>query len=116
MPDNVDILLVHLPFYEPFSIHAPQLGMLYVASNLVASGFKVGVLDDPEITRESLVGYICEYRPQILGFHVTTDSLPRICRAISILKPRHINIPLIIFGGPHVTIEVDIFLKINLEK
>lgn len=105
--ESLEVMLVHLPFYDYSYYQSPQLGLLYVASSLKAAGFNVGVLDDVdgEIWAESFVNLVSRHGPQILGFHVNTDSLPRVCRAIEILRKRKIEPPLIIFGGPHVSIE-----------
>jgi len=103
--EPLDVLLVHLPFIELVSPQAPQLGLLYVASSLRQAGFRVGVLDDPDLEARSLLDYVRERRPRILGFHVNTDSLPRVRRAIRLLRANNLEPPLIIFGGPHVTIE-----------
>jgi radical SAM superfamily enzyme YgiQ (UPF0313 family) len=99
------VLLVHLPFIELVSTQTPQLGLLYVASSLRQAGFETGVLDDPGLEAGSLLDYVRERRPRILGFHVNTDSLPRVRRAIGLLRANNLEPPLIIFGGPHVTIE-----------
>jgi len=107
MSDTLDVLLIHLPFYIHKSYRFPHLGLLYVAASLRENGYKVGVLDycDGDLSANSLIEHVIEKKPEILGFHVNTDSFHRVCRAIDLLQESIDNLPLIIFGGPHVTIE-----------
>jgi len=111
LAEALDFLLVNTPFVEHNYSQSPQLGMLYVAASLDAAGFSVGVLDQPIVGAERLVEAVRRHQPRVLGFHVTTDSLARIRRAIGILRSEGIEPPLIIFGGPHVTIEDESLLQ-----
>lgn len=110
---NPEILFVNLQFAESQYLQSPQLGLLYVATNLSKHGFTVRVIDHPSVGAEELIDFIREISPQILGFHVNTDSLPRVRRAIQLLKKKNLQPPLIIFGGPHVTIDDQSLLKEN---
>ncbi len=100
----MEILLVHLPFYD-YSLQLPQLGMLYVGSSLKSAGFTVGVLDDEQVTLHGFIDLVKKANPRIIGFHVNTDTAFRVRRAVEALRHSVPDMPLIMLGGPHVTVK-----------
>jgi len=103
--EDSDFLLVHLPFREYLYHQSLQIGLLYVASCLRQAGFTVWVLDDAELDAESFITQYKKINPRILGFHVNTDAVPVVGRVIEMLRRKGMAPGLVIFGGPHVTIE-----------
>lgn len=109
----LDFLLVHLPFREGPIKRTFQLGLLCVATSLKEEGFSVKVIDDCELDAASFMELYRKNKPRILGFHVNTDSVPIVGRVIELLR-KHGEAPdLIIFGGPHVTVEDEALLAKN---
>ncbi len=111
--ERIDFLLVHLPFCEGPINQTFQLGLLCVATSLKHEGFTVNVIDDCELDAASFLELYRNNKPRILGFHVNTDSVPIIGRALELLR-KHDEAPdLVIFGGPHVSIEDKALLANN---
>lgn len=103
---HLDVLLVHLPFFDYYHYPTPHLGLLYLASSLKTAGFNVGVLDRAETGADEFIEYVIKFKPRLIGFHVNTDSLARVRRAAGLLKKGSFDYqPLVIFGGPHVSVE-----------
>jgi anaerobic magnesium-protoporphyrin IX monomethyl ester cyclase len=71
---------------------------------LEAAGFRAAVLDSDQISKDSFVNIVRSCNPKIIGFYVSTDSLPKVQRSIELLRAKNAEPSLIIFGGPHVTI------------
>lgn len=103
--EDSDFLLVNLQFKDYLYHHSLQLGLLYVASCLRQAGFTVRVIDDEELNAESFFAQYKKINPRILGFHVNTDTVPVVGRVLEMLRRRGMAPGLVIFGGPHVTIE-----------
>ncbi|MBC8757358.1 radical SAM protein [Kordia sp. YSTF-M3] len=101
----LDFLLVHLPFREGPISQTFQLGLLCVATSLKQEGFSVKVIDDCELDAASFIELYRKNKPRILGFHVNTDSVPVVRRVIELLRKLGEAPDLIIFGGPHVSVE-----------
>lgn len=76
-----------------------------MASSLRQAGFTVRVLDDAELDAASFLALYRENRPRILGFHVNTDAVPSVGRVLEMLRREGYAPDLVVFGGPHVTIE-----------
>jgi len=107
----LDFLLVHLPFREGPINQTFQLGLLCVATSLKQDGFTVKVIDDCELDLASFIKLYRNNRPRILGFHVNTDSVPIVGRVLEMLNKCGEVPDLVIFGGPHVTIEDKVLLE-----
>jgi anaerobic magnesium-protoporphyrin IX monomethyl ester cyclase len=101
----IDFLLVHLPFSEGPINQTFQLGLLGVATCLKQEGFSVKVIDDSDLDAASFLELYRNNKPRILGFHVNTDSVPVIGRVLAMLRENEEAPDLVIFGGPHVTVE-----------
>ena len=110
---NIDFLLVNLPFRENPKYQSFHLGLLYVASSLNEGGFSVKVLDDGEMDVESFLYLYKKNRPHVLGFYVNTDAITAIERILDLLHQENEMPDLVIFGGPHVTIEDKKLLEEN---
>lgn len=110
---GLDFLLVNLPFREYLYGQSQQLGLLYVAASLHQAGFTVRVVDDAELDAASFLALYRENRPRIVGFHVNTDAVPSVGRVLAMLRGAGCAPELVIFGGPHVTIEDRTLLENN---
>lgn len=84
-----------------------------MASCLKKEGFTVKVIDDAELDTATFLSHYKKNRPRILGFHVNTDAVPSVGRVLAILRSEQLLPELIIFGGPHVTIEDNVLLDQN---
>ena len=83
---------------------SPPLGLLYLASFLEKSGYKVQVLDlalEPERLSSSL--FLENSKPRIVGLTSTTYNFDSALRIAEIIKKYHRD-TFIVFGGAHPTI------------
>lgn len=90
----------------------PPLGLLYVASALEGDGNEVKVIDaeTENIETPELQKIAQDFRPEIVGFSVTTPTFKRACESAKKIKEILPN-TIIVFGGPHIAS----FPKISLE-
>jgi anaerobic magnesium-protoporphyrin IX monomethyl ester cyclase len=107
-----NILLIQAPLperllpYRKEIVLCPPLGLCYIASNLLAHGFDVNVVDlaicDPNV--EKVEFKIRREQPKILGITASTCTYKKaleIARKAKQIDPATITV----IGGPHVTFE-----------
>lgn len=86
-----------------------QLGIMYIASALKNAGVEVALVkmsDDPVATAR-------KYRPDIIGYSVTTGSHDKFLRLNTDFKKRHKFIS--IMGGPHPTFFPNVVINHDLD-
>ena len=90
---------------QRYSFLYPPLGLLYLASNVDRNKYQVKVIDSIalKLSIKECIDYIKEFKPDILGMTVLSDSVysaKTIAEGVKALFP---NIK-IVFGGPHTNI------------
>lgn len=90
---------------QRYSFLYPPLGLLYLASNIDRNKYHVKIIDSIalKLSIKSCIDYIKEFKPDILGITVLTDSAyfaKTIAEGAKALFP---NIR-IVLGGPHINI------------
>jgi radical SAM superfamily enzyme YgiQ (UPF0313 family) len=107
-----DVMLIQAPLpdrllpYRKEIVLCPPLGLCYIASNLLANGFDVSVVDlaisDPN--PEKVEFEIRREQPKILGITASTCTYKKaleIARKAKQIDPDKVTV----VGGPHVTFE-----------
>jgi anaerobic magnesium-protoporphyrin IX monomethyl ester cyclase len=78
----------------------PPLGMAYLVAVLKQHGHECRLID--EQLEPDLWGLIDGYRPQVVGFSVTTWTAPRVAEKVAALKQKYPQM-VCLAGGPHAT-------------
>ena len=103
--DKIDALLVNLKgptSYNSVTQYEVPLGLLSIATHCENKGFKVLVLNEPNVTLDLLLKIIAIERIGVIGFHCNAENVWSVMSAIDILKKQN-NSLLCIAGGPQVS-------------
>lgn len=108
LPENPQVVLIRPPisrwklykWYAPFGSHEPSLGLLYIASYIDASGYKVRILDGELIRENKLIEETISITPDIIGITSTTFSFSNASKLVTDLR-RLFPESLILMGGSH---------------
>ncbi len=102
---DIDALLVRLRtnfLFNPYSVRDEQLGLLYIATHCNRLGARVRVLDEPNLTLETLEGIVADQRIPVLGFFCDHENVMAVMSAVRQLKRGHPDL-LCVAGGPQPT-------------
>lgn len=112
--ETVDVLLINSPSPNPGAIlsHRIQglipLGIGYIATVLNNNGFCARLMDFylKNVTRKTLLEFIGNYHPRIIGISTTTETYKNGIRLAEIIKSADRDI-FVVMGGYHVTFEFE---------
>ncbi len=112
--DSADVLLINSPSPNPGAIlsHRIQglipLGIGYIATVLNQNGFHAKLMDFylKNVSRQTLIDFIEEYHPRVIGISTTTETYKNGLRLAEIIKSADRNI-YVVMGGYHVTFEYE---------
>jgi len=118
MTDSASVLLLQAPVPGPHNrvvakaSAIPPLGLGYLASALIPSGFDVRIcdMDVEDVGPEVLVGMLENARPSLVGISTTTLTLKnalRVARVVKYVLPGCV----VCVGGPHATVCPDDVLR-----
>ena len=82
----------------------PPLGLAYIAAVLEQNNHEVKILDNAvaKLDRQSLIRYVANFSPSVVGFTATTPTIEIVYKMIDELRSEFGGIPYAI-GGPHAT-------------
>ncbi len=85
-------------------VRHPHLGLLYLASSLKKNGHSVAFIDANalNLTEDGIIKTLIPFKPDLLGFTLTTVEFPHQIEMISNVKKK-LNC-MVVVGGPHLSL------------